>query len=167
LTLLVLHGLAALSGEFVFWAEDAELPARLPRPVRGSAATPHPFAAPAETMSRLLGVDAAPSEILLPSYGSGPLASPELVRDPLAQGPQQRGTVAIRAWTVPSVRMGAGVLLAAEFDLPDVRLGAATRYLLDLIRLTRDMVDAGRVLPGVLTDPPQARWRPALSGMDA
>jgi hypothetical protein len=166
--LLVLHGLAALSGEFVFWAEDADLPARLPRPVRGSAARPHPFAAPAETIGALLGTEAATAEILLPSYGSGPLASPELVRDPLAQGLRQRGTVAIRSWTVPSVRLSATALLATDLDLPDLRLGAATRYLRGLIRLTRDLVDAGRVLPGVITEgTPQARWRSALSGMDA
>ena len=54
----MLHGLAALSGEFVLWAEDSELPARLPRPLRGSAPTPHPFAA---SVGELLGVEATPA----------------------------------------------------------------------------------------------------------
>ncbi|HEY4019207.1 MAG TPA: ATP-dependent helicase, partial [Pseudonocardiaceae bacterium] len=169
--MLVLHGLATLSGEFVLWAEDADLPARLDRPLRGSAARPHPFAASALTLARLLGAEAVPTEILLPSYSSGPLASPELVRDPLAQGAPQRGTVGIRAWSVPAVRLGPGALLGLELnDLPDTRLGAAARYLLRVVESARDLVDAGRILPGIVTSPdekPRARWRPALSGMDA
>ncbi|HJP73127.1 MAG TPA: DEAD/DEAH box helicase [Pseudonocardiaceae bacterium] len=164
----MLHGLAALSGEFVIWAEDADLPARLPRPLRGSAAKPHPFAAP---VGELLDVEAAPAEVLLPSYSSGPLASPELVRDPLAEGARQRGAITIRPWLVPAVRVDSATLLTAQLtDLPEVRLGADARYLLSLIELTSELVDAGRILPGIVTAPdarPQARWRPALSGMDA
>ena len=165
----MVHGLAALSGEFVFWAEDAQLPTRLPRAVRGNAARPHPFAAEGGLLGPLLGAEAAPAEILLPSYGSGPLASPELVRDPLTQAAPQRGAVGIRAWQVPTVRLSAREVLALEpAGLPDARLGAATRYLLTLAEFARDLVDAGRVLPGVVDGPrPQARWRPALSGMDA
>ena len=167
----MLHGPAALSGEFVLWAEDAELPARLPRPVRGSVARPHPFAASAQTLARLLGGESAPAEILLPSYSSGPLASPELVRDPLTEGAAQRGPVGIRSWLVPAVRLDAGALLRVELaELPQTRLGAAAHYLLRLVELAGDLVDAGRVLPGVIVEPgarPRARWRPALSGMDA
>ncbi len=173
----MLHGLAALSGEFVLWAEDADAPSRLARPVRGDAVRPHPFAASAEMLDRLVGAEAAPTEVLLPSYSSGPLASPELVRDPLTAGAPQRGAMAIRAWSVPAARLSAGALLAAELtgrtqltELPDMRLGAASRYLLSLVELARELVDAGRVLPGVVTFPdekPSARWRPALSGMDA
>jgi hypothetical protein len=169
--LLVLHGLAALSGEFVLWAEDSDRPARLNRALRGSAARPHPFAASAETIGRLPGAEPVPTEILLPSYSSGPIASPELVRDPLAAGVPQRGTLGIRPWLVPAVRLSAGALLGVELtDVPDTRLGAATHYLLRLVELAGDLVDAGRVLPGVVTSPdakPRARWRPALSGMDA
>jgi superfamily II DNA or RNA helicase len=169
--LFVLHGLAALSGEFVLWAEDADAPSRLARALRGNAARPHPFAASAEVLGRLVGAEAAPTEILLPSYSSGPLASPELVRDPLAQGAPQRGAVTIRAWLVPAVRLSARAVLGAELaELPDTRLGAASRYLLNLVELARELVDAGRILPGVVIWPgerPRARWRPALSGMDA
>ncbi|HEX3782430.1 MAG TPA: DEAD/DEAH box helicase [Pseudonocardiaceae bacterium] len=179
----MLHASVSATGEFVLWAEDADLPARLARglrgPARGTAAAAHPFAATGKTLLDLLpAVDGAEEPdtltVLLPSYGSGPLASPELVRDPLAESQPQRGAISIRPWRVPALLLTPAAtlrVLAAGTELPDCRLGAAAHYLVRLAAFAGDLAAAGKVLPDLVFDAttlarPTARWRPVLSGMD-
>ena len=38
---------------------------------------------------------------------------------------------------------------------------------MELARFAADLVGRGRVLPGVVVDPPRATWRPVLTGPDA
>jgi len=81
---LVLHGLCTTDGVLALWAEDAGLPARSESTRRD---VPHPFAATAESLAVALGQEALKTTtraLLLPSFSSGPMGSPELVRDPLA-----------------------------------------------------------------------------------
>ncbi|RKT52939.1 DEAD/DEAH box helicase [Saccharothrix australiensis] len=160
--MLVLHGLATSDGRLALWAEDSRLPARvagrLSRVVVG-----HPFAADGATVAGLVGGSADVVAVRLPSYASGPVESPELVRDPLAKAPVRRGAVRSREWLVPVVRVDGGV----PAGLPDCRLGASAKYLLDVVAFAEDLVARGRVLPDLDEHRPAARWRAALSGVDA
>ena len=81
--MLVLHGLCTTDGALALWAEDSGLPARSESTRRDA---PHPFAATAEALAVALAVEPPKTimrNLLLPSFSSGPMASPELVRDPL------------------------------------------------------------------------------------
>ncbi|MCG8918034.1 DEAD/DEAH box helicase [Actinokineospora sp. PR83] len=106
--------------------------------------------------------------VLLPSYPSAPVASPELVRDPLGAGAAPRGAVRLAPWLVPALVVPAAVA-AGTFDGEDVRPGAAVRFLGRLAALAEDLVSRGRVLPAIAAEEagPAARWRPALSGADS
>src|SRR5580700_11695341 len=96
----VLHGVWA-RGSLCLWAEDpsrsAAPPGRSPEPA------PHPFACQAAELADLLAALPGPAgeaarkavgdelTLLLPSAGTGPLASPELIRPDAAgsrTGPQ-------------------------------------------------------------------------------
>ncbi len=160
--MLVLHGLCTTGGALALWAEDSGLPARSESARRDS---PHPFAADAETLVAALGLDqrkATTRALLLPSYSSGPMASPELVRDPLTAGRAQRGKVQLRQWGVPTVPFGTRPELDAE-----VRLSDSARFVFDVAWFAADLVARGRVLPSVAQDRPRARWVPVLSGTDS
>ncbi|GDY29563.1 DEAD/DEAH box helicase [Gandjariella thermophila] len=185
--MLALHGLATADGGLALWAEDSRLPqrgtGRRPRestpPGREPAARRgpdgHPFAAPAEALLDLLPVDRGTAQpdglpVLLPSRGATPIASPELVRDPLAAGPPPRGRPRLRPWLVPVVRLAPATALAVLADgltgAEDCRAGASVRYLARVAALARELVAAGKVLPDVVAGP-AARWRAALYGPDA
>ncbi|NKE63995.1 ATP-dependent helicase, partial [Lentzea sp. PSKA42] len=115
--MLVLHGLCTTDGVLALWAEDSGLPARSESTRRDA---PHPFAATAESLAGALDqetVKAATRTLLLPSFSSGPMASPELVRDPLSAGRAQRGKVQLRPWGVPTVRFVTRPELGAEVRL--------------------------------------------------
>jgi len=101
--------------------------------------------------------------VRLPSFASGPVESPELVRDPMVRVPSRRGAVRWRGWLVPVVWVGG----RWPSDLPDGRLGASAKYLRDVAAFAEDLVARGRVLPDVDGERPAARWRAALSGVDA
>jgi hypothetical protein len=157
----VWHGLGRADGSLAVWAEDSDLPAR------AAAGSAHPFAA---AVAELLAGPSAELTLILPSVAAGPAASAELVRDPLVAGRPPRGTPRLRAWRVPAVLLDAADPPELA-ELPDSRLGAAARYLLRVLAVATELVDAGRVLPAVtlLGEPGRARahWRAALSGADA
>ncbi|WP_053734643.1 DEAD/DEAH box helicase [Nocardia sp. NRRL S-836] len=160
--MLVLHGLCTTDGALALWAEDSVLPARSESSRRDA---PHPFAATAESLAAALGIDDARATVralLLPSYASGPMASPELVRDPLTAGRAQRGKVQLRQWGVPTIRFGDRPEIGAE-----VRLSDSARFVFDVAAFAVDLVTRGRVLPSVAPDRPRARWVPVLSGTDS
>ncbi|MGQ0838707.1 DEAD/DEAH box helicase [Actinokineospora sp.] len=166
--MLALHCLGTAAGEVALWAEDSELPTRHPgRSVRG-----HPFAVPADVLTERLGVSGTTRTlpVLLPSHPSTPVASPELVRDPLTAPPAPRGAVRLRPWLVPVLGGAPGDIAAALVGLADdVRAGASVHFLARVAAFADDLVARGRVLPAVVAEPtgPAARWRPALSGVDS
>jgi SNF2 family DNA or RNA helicase len=196
----VLHGIWSASGELGVWAEDSALPAtaarRRGRPPRELPARPHPFACSSDRLREvaMAAVATPPVEglvdkaeageltLLLPSFVSGPLASPELVHDPveaLAEtGADQRGRKpALAPWRVPALRFNARGALELLLHLPapgamprgGVPPGASLRFLGELTWFVLDLVGRGRVLPG-LTDEGErlaARWRPVVTGHDA
>jgi superfamily II DNA or RNA helicase len=168
---LALHCLATAEGEVALWAEDSDLPDRVP----GRAVRAHPFAVPTDVLTDRLGLTAKARTlpVLLPSRSSAPIDSPELVRDPLAVRAKPRGDVTLRPWLVPVLCCDPAVLAA---ELPrlldpadDVRPGASIRHVATVAALADDLADRGRVLPAIVTeaDGPAARWRPVLSGVDA
>ncbi|WP_086661262.1 DEAD/DEAH box helicase [Lentzea kentuckyensis] len=160
--MLVLHGLCTTDGVLALWAEDSGLPARSESARRDA---PHPFAATAEAVAAALGQEAPKTitrALLLPSFSSGPMASPELVRDPLAAGRAQRGKVQLRQWGVPTIRLAGKPEPGAE-----VRLSDSARFVFDVAGFAVDLVDRGRVLPAVTADQAVARWVPVLSGTDS
>ncbi|GAA3888011.1 DEAD/DEAH box helicase [Saccharothrix violaceirubra] len=169
----VLHGVCTAGGRLGFWAEDSRLPARtgarLPaRPV------PHPFAVTAADLiaARTRADDPDPTTaepggphpdevvLRLPSVGTGPAASPELVREPVGGGTSGRGALRWREWVVPVVPVDG-------FPLPGCRLGASGRYLLEILDFGADLVRRGRVVPVVDRTEAATRWRAVLSGVDA
>ncbi|MFC7613838.1 hypothetical protein ACFQV2_09950 [Actinokineospora soli] len=83
--MLALHCLGTADGRVVLWAEDSARPDRRPGKAARDAVE-HPFAVPGDELAERLGVAgmAATVRALLPSHPSAPVASPELVRDPLA-----------------------------------------------------------------------------------
>ncbi|MBB5957580.1 SNF2 family DNA or RNA helicase [Saccharothrix tamanrassetensis] len=123
----------------------------------------HPFAADGDTLAGLVGGTAGSLAVRLPSYASGPVESPELVRDPLAKAPSRRGAVRLRSWLVAVVWVDGEV----PAGLPDCRPGASAKYLHDVVAFAKDLVERGRVLPEVDSHRARARWRAALSGVDA
>ena len=160
--MLVLHGLCTTDGVLALWAEDSGLPARSESARRDA---PHPFAATAESLAAALGQEAPKTitrALLLPSFSSGPMASPELVRDPLAAGRAQRGKVQLRQWGVPTIPLDGIPELGAE-----TRLSDSARFVFDVAGFAADLVDRGRVLPSVAADQAVARWVPVLSGTDS
>ncbi|MEU6155246.1 DEAD/DEAH box helicase [Actinosynnema sp. NPDC047251] len=170
--MLVLHGLCAADGRPALWAEDSLLPARvegrLPKTAVG-----HPFAVDGTTLADLVGGVSGTVAVRLPSYASGPVDSPELVRDPLAKPPSRRGVPRWRSWLVPVVWLDGEL----PSGLPDCRMGASAKFLDEVVEFARDLVSRGRVLP-VVADPARptapregryavGRWRASLSGVDS
>jgi SNF2 family DNA or RNA helicase len=196
----VLHGNWSAAQELCLWAEDSSLPAgaagRRGRPTRDAPARPHPFACPPEQLREAVALvsggapvgelagKAAARELtlLLPSVASGPLASPELVRNPprsgqgVVAGATRRGP-ALAPWRVPALALDAGgalellALLAAgeTVALAAVPVGASLRFLAELAWLVLDLVGRGRMLPALVDERGglAARWRPVVTGEDA
>ncbi|MDU0289867.1 DEAD/DEAH box helicase [Saccharothrix longispora] len=155
--MFVLHAVGVTGGRVVLWAEGSVLPARVEgRPGRRVVA--HPFAVDGDDLRSLVGgVPGGSMTVRLPSFASGPVASPGLVREGAG-----RGVVRWREWEVPVVRWDDEV----ADGLADCRLGASARFLNDVVRFGRDLVRRGRVLPSI-DDRGRARWRAALSGADS
>ncbi|WP_406692251.1 DEAD/DEAH box helicase [Saccharopolyspora sp. ID03-671] len=166
----VVHGLCDSGGRLLVWAEDSELPARIPGRAPAGVLG-HPFAVPAHELIDVVdGVAAASVELALPSFASAPVSSPELVRDPLTAGSAPRGKLRLRHWQVPAVSLSPDdlpALLGAE--LPGCRFGSDLRFLGELTDFADDLITGGRVLPTLVFegDRPAARWIPALSGSDS
>jgi non-specific serine/threonine protein kinase len=162
----------ASPGGALIWAEDSTAdrgtggPGRPPR-----APTPHPYAVDAPQLASSLGVvpvrDALDSiELILPTRGGAPLASPELVRD---GDPRSTGRVRPGRWRVPVVPLSVDQTYAflSGLDPTAFAYGASVRHLVELVAFADDLVMRGRILPTVLVDGPTAVWRPLLSGPDA
>ncbi|MCI2424181.1 DEAD/DEAH box helicase [Saccharopolyspora sp. K220] len=168
----VVHGACTEDGRLLLWAEDSELPQRVPGRAPGGPVA-HPFAVPGEALRDALPVDQAKVDsvqLQLPSYASAPVASPELVRDPLTAGPAPRGKLRLRSWLVPAVSYGpVATLNALAEGVPGCRLGASAHFLRSVAELAEQMVSQGRVLPALVFEAqrPAARWRPLLSGTDS
>ncbi|MEO6084032.1 MAG: DEAD/DEAH box helicase [Umezawaea sp.] len=159
--MLVLHGLCTADGRLALWAEDSR-PAERASGTPGLDAVPHPFAVGSDVLLDLLGDGKADMAVVrLPSYPTVPLASPELVRDPLTAGPAPQSAVRLRSWLVPTV-----VVDVPPESVADCRTGVSVRYLAGVAEFARDLVARGRVLPSVDAREPVARWVPALSGVD-
>ncbi|WP_312869738.1 DEAD/DEAH box helicase [Saccharothrix ecbatanensis] len=157
--MLVLHALGVAGGRVALWAEDSLLPGRvvgrLPRVAIG-----HPFAVSGDALALLLGGgEVGALSVRLPSYASGPVESPELVRESPSS---RRGALRWREWLVPVVWVDEMPVEA----LPDCRVGASGKFLVDVLDFGRELVRRGRVLPSVDGDG-CARWRSALSGVDS
>ncbi|ATE52766.1 DEAD/DEAH box helicase [Actinosynnema pretiosum] len=97
--------------------------------------------------------------VQLPTVGTGPIASPELVGASGAAA-AVRGTPRLHSWLVPAVRVEG-----LPERIVDGRLGASARFYLEVLAFADDLVARGRVVPGV--DGGAARWRAVLSGVDA
>jgi SNF2 family DNA or RNA helicase len=174
----VLHGVWAGTA-LCLWAEDPDLPARLSDAVPSPA--PHPFACQAGELADVLATlpgpageaarKAAGDELVLqlPSTGSGPLASPELIR-PLTPEPS-RGRVRLAGWRVPVLAFPpAAALELLRADVGDLVVpGASLPYLAALARFADGLAARGRVLPVLAAEAARyaARWRPVLGGTDA
>ncbi|MFC7341951.1 DEAD/DEAH box helicase [Saccharopolyspora griseoalba] len=163
----VVHALCGADGRALVWAEDSELPAKVPgRAPTGPAA--HPFAVlGAELIERVGGQDETTALLHLPSYASAPVPSPELVRDPLAGGAKPRGALRLRRWFVPAVHCPPARLRDLLGSVPeDCRLGSDARFALEVAGFAEQLVDRGGVLPDLVQedDRPTARWTAALTG---
>jgi hypothetical protein len=163
---LVVQGLCAASGGIWLWAERTDRWGE-PPPDADSAPRRHPFAAEASALSVLTSgepFDAGPVEVLLPSTSAGPVPSPDLVRalrdaDPVATGARPR------RWQVDAVRPAVPVNPRVD----EVVLGSSARFVVAVDAFAVDLVDRGRILPGVGREgtDPLARWVPVLTGPDA
>ncbi|WP_238580797.1 DEAD/DEAH box helicase [Streptomonospora alba] len=171
-------------GGAVLWAEQEPLPSPAADPAPGSTPPAHPFAAPAERLraavSALAGTDsardcgAAEASLQLPSVGSRPLASPAPGAEPASPpgGAAQAESAVWGTWQVPCLEVPAahapallGALHRAEPCTrdPDTRIGPDLAHLAAVDSFAARLVDAGHLLPRLLGDPPQARWRPVLT----
>lgn len=164
--MLVVHGLIAAGRGLCLWAEDSDLAVRSAsqslRPAR-----PHPFAAPAETLTELCSGKADEVTLLLPSLRTAPLDSPRLLR--AAPRREHRSMPVLLPWRVPVVMVDAATALGLLLEPDtDVRRGASLEFLGALAQFARDLVARGRVLPALERDElgPSARWRPVLQGQD-
>ncbi|HEX6337749.1 MAG TPA: DEAD/DEAH box helicase, partial [Jiangellaceae bacterium] len=130
---------------------------------------PHPYAAVADELIDALGVDGAPTELmlLLPGTATSPSPSPDLGRET----PATRGH--LHRWQVPALAVSPdaalAVLAAIDDDDGKVTYGSDVRYLAVVAGFACELVRRGRVLPSVVTEPDgsAARWRPVLIGPDA
>ncbi|MFT4052422.1 MAG: DEAD/DEAH box helicase [Microbacterium sp.] len=138
-------------------------------------ARPHPFAAPAEDLVRLVGGTPDALVARLPSLRRSPLDSPELYR--ITRRPEGRSAPSLLPWTVPVVEIAPSVLgdvlgrlidpTSDESSGRDVRAAASVRHLMRLARFAEELVERRRVLPAIDADEPLARWRAVLRGPDA
>ncbi|MET0190579.1 MAG: DEAD/DEAH box helicase [Pseudonocardia sediminis] len=159
--MLVVHALWSPGRGVLLWAEDGERPARTSRRSLRSA-RPHPFAVPSTELSGIHPGRAATATLLLPSHANGPVDSPGLVRP---DGPaRKRSTLTLSPWSVPGVLVDVAEL---EDPSPDVRYGDSVDHVVALARFAADLAGRGRVLPTLDDDPPRARWRPVVQGLDA
>ena len=202
--MLAIHGFWARD-RLCLWAEDSDRSVKSKSQALRSA-RPHPFAAAAGDLvsTTAPGVtfeastEAGTATLLLPSVRTAPLDSPELVR--LSPRPDPVKGPALLPWSVPFVtleptaalqmgspRDGNDAQQVRHDSVQDVRYGASVRFVAELVDFARDLVERGRVLPGVVEGDgdspsdgdadresnddgdegrPAARWRPVLQGPD-
>ena len=166
-----MQGRTAEPGRLGIWGENSSSSAALPRrPGRKPRVQTHPFAAAHEGLLAVLPpaaqkATASTVTLTLPTGGSGPIASPELVRDEFDPG---AGAASSRLWRVPVLEFDADLALAvlSESDTGDAMWGTSLTHLSELGRFAADLVARGRLLPGVMVDPPRAVWRPVLATAD-
>ncbi|MUL40557.1 ATP-dependent helicase [Streptomonospora sp. PA3] len=171
-------------GAALLWAEDDAPPSPAPPPAAGSAVPDHPFAAPLERLRAALAslagaavADAcgpAEASLRLPATEAGPLPSPAL--GSRAASPPPGGT-GWGTWRVPCMRLPAAqapALLEALHPAGRSRqagagtdAGPGAAHLAAVDAFAARLLEAGHLLPRVLGDPPQARWRPVLTGRGA
>jgi SNF2 family DNA or RNA helicase len=172
---LVVHG-AWAGGRLAVWAENASGqadPAHGARPGAGRV-RPHPFAAPAATLSTALGdlaakADEADLVISLPSSTKAPMPSPDSGLAGAFRTPR------IGRWRVPALLLSAldaTPLLAAAGDPPEDAewlAAGSLRYLEVVAERARDLAVRGRLLPQLVREGGEyaARWVPVLTGPDA
>ena len=166
-----MHDGNAEPGRLGIWGENSGSPAAAPRrPGRKSRVQTHPFAAAHEDLLGVLApaalkATASTVTLTLPTRGGGPIASPELVRD---EPDAVAGTVSAGQWRVHVLEFDADLALAvlSEPDTEGTVGGASLTHLSELSRFAADLVARGRLLPGVIGDPPRAVWRPVLNASD-
>jgi hypothetical protein len=192
-SMLVLHGWWAdgLDGEagLAVWAEDSSQTAsklrtatrqtgrRRNRPVPPPA-DEHPWAVDHSVLETLGGLSPAVHEfveIVLPTAGDAPLASPELISDEIAPTPR----VEVRQWRVPIVILEPQLALTVlQSPLPDECAGGADwRILAEVASFADDLAARGRILPAIDVvqsdggpigrSEGRAWWRPLVTGPDA
>ncbi|QBI54420.1 DEAD/DEAH box helicase [Streptomonospora litoralis] len=186
--MLVLHGwwrshTQQPPGHIVLWAEEPPLPSPAREvPVADGAAPDHPFAATADRLRSTLsalGVSvpdhcADEARLHLPAAGGAPLPSPAVAP------PERGGTAPLHArgrasWRVPCLHVAADsapALLSALHSgsatgAEQISAGPSIAHLAAVDAFAARLVEAARLLPRLVGDPPQARWRPVLAGAAA
>nr|WP_240947653.1 DEAD/DEAH box helicase [Planosporangium mesophilum] len=166
---MVVHGLWRSTGRLALWAEDAALPAPAARRGRRPSRQPHPYAAAHGTLIAALGAVGVPGtvELLLPTAGGAPVASPQFVRDEITSA-----RVTLSGWLVPTLEYEPDEALRIVRTLNEAESageltpGATVRHLGAVVEFAGDLVARGRLLP--TAEPgPMASWRPVLAGADA
>ncbi|GAA1767474.1 DEAD/DEAH box helicase [Streptomonospora arabica] len=178
----------------VLWAEDGALPSPAAGPRPASPAPDHPFAASAERLlaaaAALAGgaaaadCDTGTAELHLPASDGAPLRStasgthgrptpPPGADDADADEAARWGT-----WRVPWLQLPAAhapPLLAALRSAPAggvpsggdaVAAGPGPAHLAAVDAFAERLLDAGRLLPRLVGEPPRALWRPVLTEAD-
>ncbi|MDN5797830.1 MAG: DEAD/DEAH box helicase [Intrasporangium sp.] len=156
------------------------------------SARPHPFAAAADLLTRLVPGRPGEATLQLPSLAKSPLDSPELVRISPRSSPQSDPL--LLPWRVPTCELSQAEALDwlgsvtgdSNYNVTDgdtgngngngnghggeadVRLGVSVGYLANVASFAGELVERGRVVPTVGVDVlgPVAQWRPALRGPD-
>ena len=189
--MLVLHShwqpaADAAKGSVLFWAETGDGPEpTLTRGRRSSKprARPHPFCAPVAEVERVLaGLGrysgaARPGEatLLLPTTGSGPQPSPQLLHDWSLDNTEP----ALAPWQVSGARLPAAAAFDVLAHLPlaeempsGLAVGADTQYWTTVSGLVLEVLAEQKIVP-VLTQAGaarasgsgyQARWQAVLDG---
>jgi superfamily II DNA or RNA helicase len=146
---------------------------------------PHPYAAPeadlreavaalapaddADTAAALAKAPSIGLDLLLPGSAAHPLPSPAL--GPVPGAPEVRAPE-LRPWRVPALAVPAAaapaLLTGARAATGgDTAIGPGLRHLAAVLDFAEHLAATGRLLPRLVGDPPEARWRPVLTGADA
>ncbi len=165
------------------WAETSYAPTVATKR-GGRKAGPHPFALAHDTLREALGelvgsllVADASAETLrlnLPSTTSGPLSSPELIREE----PRELSAPAFKAWSVPTIALKPDDALEALLALPDnlppgIVAGSSLRFWQTTARFAFELLNRQAYMPGLQIAPDQgetglrAAWRAVLAPEDA
>jgi len=165
---IVVHSAWSRDLGLCLWGEDSMLPARAPgrpgRPPKAPKPRPHPFASSAaalETALEHVGVrltDSAAAATLtlpLPSWRSGPEASPWLLRA-AADGAVRERCDRVDAWRVPALALGAGIpVLEVAMSLParpvaGVAVADSLTSAAETCKLALELVARGRLRPALV-----------------
>jgi hypothetical protein len=161
---IALHGLWSRDSRLCIWAEDGSLPDRAPlrrgRPPQRPRPRSHPFACPVERLRVVLeaaGLNCPAAEdralaLLLPSWATGPCASPALLRS--VEPDAQPAAPALAAWEVPALGLAVDGALELLLALPaqrgrGVTVGDSLRCLAQAGKLALELLARGRLLPSL------------------